>query len=36
VVVISPLRTDYTNLTSGLPIRVGKREEASPEPKALK
>jgi len=36
VVVISPLRTDYTNLTSGLPSRLGKREEAAPEPKALK
>ncbi len=36
VVVISPLRTDYTGLTSGLPNRVGKREEAPPEPKALK
>jgi circadian clock protein KaiC len=36
VVLISPRRTDYVGLTSGLPERVGKREEAAPEPKALK
>lgn len=36
VVVISPHRTDYTGLTTGIPTRVGKREEAPPEPKATK
>ena len=36
VVIISPLRTDYTCLTSGLPGRVGERKEAAPEPKAVK
>lgn len=36
LVVISPRRTDYTRLTSGLPVRVGPREEAEPETKALK
>jgi circadian clock protein KaiC len=36
VVVISPRRTDYTNLTDGLPNRVGARKEPAPEPKALK
>jgi circadian clock protein KaiC len=36
MVVISPRRTDYARLTSGLPERVGKREEAPPEPKAIK
>ena len=36
LVVISPRRTDYTRLTSGLPERVGPREEAEPEAKALK
>ena len=35
VVVISPRRTDYTRLTSGLPERIGPVEEAAPEPKAL-
>jgi len=35
VVVISPRRTDYTGLTTGVPTRVGRREEASPEPKTL-
>lgn len=35
VVIISPPRTDYTRLTSGLPGRVGERKEAAPEPKAL-
>jgi circadian clock protein KaiC len=34
VVVILPRQTDYTGLTSGLPERVGQREEAAPEPKA--
>lgn len=35
VVIISPRRTDYTGLTSGLPHRVGQRQEAAPEPKSL-
>ena len=34
VVVIGPRHTDYTRLTSGLPERVGQREEEAPEPKA--
>ena len=33
VVIISPRRTDYTALTSGLPQRVGERKENAPEPK---
>ncbi|HSY18139.1 MAG TPA: ATPase domain-containing protein [Candidatus Acidoferrales bacterium] len=36
VVVILPRQTDYTGLTSGLPERIGQREEAAPEPKATK
>ncbi len=36
VVIISPRRTDYTALTSGLPERVGERKEMPPEPKALR
>jgi circadian clock protein KaiC len=36
VVVIGPRQTDYTGLTTGIPTRVGKREESSPEPKATK
>ena len=36
VVIISPDRTDYTRITSGLPQRVGERQEIAPEPKALK
>ncbi len=36
VVVIGPRQTDYTRLTSGLPERVGQREESAPEPKAKK
>lgn len=36
VVIISPRRTDYANLTSGLPQRVGERMENAPEPKALR
>ena len=36
VVVISPRRTNYTRLTSGLPERFGPREEPEPEPKAIK
>ncbi len=34
VVIISPRRTDYTALTSGLPQRVGERQEKEPEAKA--
>ena len=34
VVIVSPRRTDYTALTSGLPQRVGERKEGAPEPKA--
>jgi len=34
VVIIHPRRTDYARLTSGLPERIGNREEAAPEPKA--
>jgi circadian clock protein KaiC len=36
VVIISPRRTDYTGLTTGIPVRVGLREDAVPEPKAKK
>lgn len=34
VVVIRPRQTDYTGLTTGIPVRVGPREELAPEPKA--
>lgn len=34
VVIIGPRQTDYTGLTTGIPTRVGKREDAAPEPKA--
>ena len=35
VILISPRRTEYAHLTSGLPIRVGQMpHEAAPEPKA--
>jgi circadian clock protein KaiC len=36
VVVILPRQTDYAALTTGLPQRVGQREESAPEPKATK
>lgn len=36
VVIILPRQTDYTALTTGIPARVGQREEAAPEPKATK
>jgi circadian clock protein KaiC len=36
VVIIGPRQTDYTGLTTGIPSRVGKREEPAPEPKAKK
>jgi hypothetical protein len=32
--LISPRRTDYARLTSGLPERIGDRWEAAPEPRA--
>ena len=34
VVVISPRQTDYAGLTTGLPERIGQREESAPEPNA--
>jgi len=34
VVIIHPRQTDYTALTTGIPHRVGRLEEAAPEPKA--
>ena len=34
VVIIHPRQTDYTALTTGIPQRIGQREEAAPEPKA--
>jgi circadian clock protein KaiC len=34
VVVILPRQTDYAGLTTGLPERIGQREESAPEPKA--
>ena len=34
--IITPRRTDYTALTSGLPTRASERKENAPEPKALK
>ena len=36
VVIIHPRQTDYRALTTGLPVRIGQREESSPEPKATK
>jgi circadian clock protein KaiC len=33
VVLIEPHRTDYAQLTTGLPLRVGERKEHAPEPK---
>ena len=36
VVVILPRQTDYAGLTTGLPERIGQREESAPEPKATK
>lgn len=36
MVIIAPHRTDYTRLTSGLPVRVGERKDHAPEPKAVK
>jgi circadian clock protein KaiC len=34
VVVIGPRQTEYAQLTSGLPERIGNIQEAAPEPKA--
>lgn len=34
VVVIHPRQTEYTRLTTGLPERIGRVNEAAPEPKA--
>jgi len=36
VVIVSPRPTDYAGLTTGIPDRVGRREEADPESKARK
>ena len=36
VVIIQPGETDYARLTTGIPERVGQRDEAAPEPKAMK
>ncbi len=36
VAIIAPRRTDYTRLTSGLPERVGERDEGPLDPKNLK
>ncbi|MET0261577.1 MAG: ATPase domain-containing protein [Rariglobus sp.] len=36
VVVIGPRQTDYAGLTTGIPTRIGQREEGAPEPKATK
>ncbi len=36
VVLIHPRQTDYARLTTGLPERIGQRQEAAPEPKAQK
>jgi circadian clock protein KaiC len=35
VIIISPRRTDYAALTTGIPQRVGERRESAPEPKAV-
>lgn len=35
MVIIAPRRTDYSGLTSGLPVRVGELKDHAPEPKAL-
>jgi circadian clock protein KaiC len=36
VVIILPRKTDYAGLTTGIPQRLGQREEPAPEPKAAK
>lgn len=35
IAIVSPRRTDYAALTTGLPRRIGERHEPPPEPKAL-
>jgi circadian clock protein KaiC len=35
VVIILPRKTDYAGLTTGIPQRIGQREESAPEPKAV-
>jgi circadian clock protein KaiC len=34
VVIIHPRKTDFAALTTGIPERIGQREEAAPEPKS--
>jgi circadian clock protein KaiC len=34
VVIILPRKTDYAGLTTGVPQRIGQREEIAPEPKS--
>jgi circadian clock protein KaiC len=34
VAIILPRKTDYSGLTTGIPERIGQREEPAPEPKA--
>jgi circadian clock protein KaiC len=34
VVIIHPRQTDYAALTTGIPERIGRREESAPEPKS--
>jgi circadian clock protein KaiC len=34
VVIIHPRQTDYAALTTGIPQRIGQREESAPEPKS--
>ena len=34
VVIVHPRKTDFAALTTGIPERVGQREEAAPEPKS--
>jgi circadian clock protein KaiC len=36
VVIIHPRQTDYAGLTTGIPQRMGQREEAAPEPRAIR
>jgi circadian clock protein KaiC len=35
VVIIHPRKTDFAALTTGIPVRIGQREEAAPEPKSV-
>lgn len=34
IVVIQPRKTDYARITTGIPKRIGRKEELAPEPKA--